>query len=269
MNKFIQKILKESSFEEIIDLIPDLGKKLGTGVNGVAYDYFGKVLKITMNLEDASLAFLLKERKPLHFTIIFSVEEIYENNKATGVYLIKREKLKYLNQDEHKILSDFNYLIEYHGDWNDKEFLELSNQYNPTLVKKLHKEYKQLFLELNKFKLYDLGPHNLGRKKDGTLAAFDAETNISFPDTYKKFTPFYIDSLDNENELTESLLKEFDDEFPNTRQDGQPLEFTEYMTEADTESLTMETGAIPNLLDEIVEAVNKLEKLTNKKVILR
>lgn len=252
MNNIVKKILKESSFDNIIHLIPDLGKELGAGVNGVVYEYFGKALKITMNLEDASLALLMKQRNPKHFTTIFSIKEVYQNEKATGVYLIEREKLSQLSKIEYDILFDFDYIIQYYfdGEWKDEQFLEAAKQYDPALAERLYKEYKKLYIELSRFKMYDLGSKNLGRKKDGTLAAFDAETNLSFSDSYKKFDKFYVDSMEEQNDLIESTLKELDNSNSPAMPDIMPNEFSAYMAEATDESMTMETGAIPNPLDE-------------------
>lgn len=228
MTNLIKKILKETRTESIASYIPDLGKKIGEGVNGVAFDYMGKVIKITANYDEARLCNLFVNRPVKFFTKIYSVQEIYLNDKSTDTYAIIREKLSPLTKDEHIIITVIAMAVEY-GEEANLNATPLQ-RYDKKYVRSIFDEFMELKKGLNNFKMYDLAPDNLGRKKTGTLAAFDAETEISFGDI--KFPVLYLNSFEDE-EIDESIiLKEWNDEFPNTKNDpGYGLEFSEYISE--------------------------------------
>jgi hypothetical protein len=265
-----EKILEESSFrrnsgtiENVAEYFPDLGSKIGGDVNGIAYDYEGKVAKFTMSFDEARLLSFFIKKMPKHFARVYSVEEVYLNEQPTNVFCIIRDKLAELSKTDYNIIYMFADALENDEDVDIEKLIPYKRESEVfKYVNKIYLEYVNMRNELLKFKGYDLKPKNLGRKKDGTLAAFDMESNISFPDM--KLPAVYLNSFEDEKtSFVEQILREVDN--PSASSSGDPgtmpNDFTEYMAEDSLpDRMTMETGAIPNSLDEVEKVLEELEE---------
>lgn len=140
---------------------------LGQGASGIVFSYkSNKTLKITSNDEEI---FYLKKimTKPLkHFTKIFTIQKVIVDNKNLknyDFYIIIKEFLTSLSTEEDTFVQAFQGRRQFiQDDPNAVEF-----------YKELTDLKNELRLNLGNSFTFDLSPDNLGRKSDGTLAAFD------------------------------------------------------------------------------------------------
>jgi hypothetical protein len=175
-----------------------IGKALGSGMYGTAYDIGGgKVLKVTTDVDEAKASMFLKGKKLKHAAQVFEAFKFPDHKQLYGYpyYGIVIEKLKVLapgSQEEMVVTSAFHSIKEAVGDkaWLDptlrsddlfQHYLQLHPGGNnraeaqrelQVLQKHQVGEIRDELLR-NRIGFKDMHGGNLGQKADGTWAAFD------------------------------------------------------------------------------------------------